>query len=267
MAKAKDLIGQKFGKLMVIKRNGSDKHGKALWLCKCECGNEVSIRGSRLISGYTKSCGCLKHECLNKNNNINIDNLVNKRFGRLTVISRNGSDKYGNSMWLCRCDCGNETTVRANSLKNGSTKSCGCLKHEIHERHEYLKCGERTKKYWQNEEYRKAHSGENHWNYNKNITNEERERRKYKRQGNTDFKKWSKEIKERANFTCDCCGKRGCKLHSHHLNSWNTYKEQRYDLENGVCLCEHCHKEFHHIYGQGDNTKEQYIEFKENKQT
>ena len=117
-----------------------------------------------------------------------------------------------------------------------------------------------------NEEYRKAHSGENNPNYNPNLTNEDREEMYKKRKGDQDFKKWSKQIKERDNFTCDICGQKHGGLVSHHLNAWRDYKEQRYDLENGVCLCESCHKEFHKLYGKGDNTKEQYIEFKENKQ-
>ena len=49
-------------------------------------------------------------------------------FGKLTVISREGSDRYGASMWRCRCECGNETKVRGQSLKNGDIRSCGCSK-------------------------------------------------------------------------------------------------------------------------------------------
>lgn len=52
-------------------------------------------------------------------------NLSGQRFGSLTVIKRAGSDKKGQSMWLCRCDCGNEKIIRGHDLKGG-TKSCGC---------------------------------------------------------------------------------------------------------------------------------------------
>ena len=58
--KAKDLTGMNFGRLTVIERRGSDKQGKALWLCKCECGNEVIVRSNHLRSGNTTSCGCRK---------------------------------------------------------------------------------------------------------------------------------------------------------------------------------------------------------------
>lgn len=54
----KDLIGQKFNKLTVIERNGSDHRGEAQWKCKCECGNEIVVLGSNLRTGHTTSCGC-----------------------------------------------------------------------------------------------------------------------------------------------------------------------------------------------------------------
>lgn len=53
-----DLVGQKFNKLTVIKRDGSDKRGEARWICKCECGNQITVLSSNLRSGHTTSCGC-----------------------------------------------------------------------------------------------------------------------------------------------------------------------------------------------------------------
>ncbi len=54
--------------------------------------------------------------------------LVGKKFNALEVVSRNGSDCGGHPQWLCRCECGKETSVLGADLKRGSTKSCGCLK-------------------------------------------------------------------------------------------------------------------------------------------
>lgn len=53
--------------------------------------------------------------------------LTGQRFGRLTVISRIENVGH-NTSWLCKCDCGNEKIVSGNNLRNGSTKSCGCIK-------------------------------------------------------------------------------------------------------------------------------------------
>lgn len=60
MSKVIDLTGQKFGNLTVIERTGSNKEGKALWLCKCSCGNTIITTGKLLRKGETKSCGCIK---------------------------------------------------------------------------------------------------------------------------------------------------------------------------------------------------------------
>ena len=52
-------------------------------------------------------------------------------YGRLIVISRNGSEKdTGAALWLCQCECGNTTTTSGVRLRKGETKSCGCL-HKI----------------------------------------------------------------------------------------------------------------------------------------
>lgn len=61
----KDLTGQRFGKLVVLKRleNHVDKHGtKSRWLCKCDCGNTTIADGGRLREGKKHSCGCLQRE-------------------------------------------------------------------------------------------------------------------------------------------------------------------------------------------------------------
>lgn len=59
------------------------------------------------------------------------EDLTGKIFGRLTVIRRlpNAIDPSGQQkrVWLCRCECGRETEVRAGNLKSGNTKSCVCL--------------------------------------------------------------------------------------------------------------------------------------------
>lgn len=58
----KDLTGQKFERLTVIKYIGASKNQKSLFLCLCDCGNEIIAIGGNLQSGTTKSCGCLKKD-------------------------------------------------------------------------------------------------------------------------------------------------------------------------------------------------------------
>lgn len=59
-----------------------------------------------------------------------LDDITGKRFGRLTVIQRNGY-KAGRVAWLCKCDCGQTITTTQNMLTQGHTKSCGCLNNEL----------------------------------------------------------------------------------------------------------------------------------------
>ena len=54
----KDLIGKKFGRLLVLKRLENNKYSRAVWLCQCDCGKSHIVEGSHLLNGTIKSCGC-----------------------------------------------------------------------------------------------------------------------------------------------------------------------------------------------------------------
>lgn len=56
------------------------------------------------------------------------------RFGRLTVMKVDGKNNRGRPLWLCKCDCGNETHVERQHLIRGQTKSCGCFRKEFAKR-------------------------------------------------------------------------------------------------------------------------------------
>lgn len=100
--------------------------------------------------------------------------------------------------------------------------------------------------------------GEGHWNYNADLTQEERETMR----AFPGYTRWQQDVKARDNYTCQCCGdKRGGNLVSHHLDGWDSHKDKRLDTDNGVTLCEECHRDFHGNYGYGGNTKDQYDEW------
>lgn len=56
------ISGNRYGKLTAIKPTGETKHGKAIWLCRCDCGNMCEVMFTRLVAGRTKSCGCYNSE-------------------------------------------------------------------------------------------------------------------------------------------------------------------------------------------------------------
>ena len=119
MGKFIDLTGQKSGKLTAIKRIGTNKWKTAIWLCKCECGNTKNVSTTDFKANKVKSCGCLYKI-----------NLIGKKFNKLTIIKEIGKAKNGQSIWLCKCDCGNITKVMYGNLVKGTVKSCGCLRKE-----------------------------------------------------------------------------------------------------------------------------------------
>jgi hypothetical protein len=73
-----------------------------------------------------------------------------------------------------------------------------------------------------------------------------------------------KQCFESANYICNYCFNKGGKLNAHHLNSWAENIDQRFELNNLVCLCEVCHRLIHSVFGQ-KTTREQYEGFKKAK--
>ena len=57
-----NMIGSKYNKLTVTRESTDSPAGKKKWLCRCDCGNNVTAQGSNLRTGHVKSCGCLKKE-------------------------------------------------------------------------------------------------------------------------------------------------------------------------------------------------------------
>lgn len=103
-------------------------------------------------------------------------------------------------------------------------------------------------------------SGENNPRYNPNLTDEERKlKRNY-----PEYIEWRNEVFKRDNYTCIISGVKRS-IVAHHLNGYNWYKEGRTDINNGITISVELHKEFHEVYGYGNNTKEQFIEFINNK--
>lgn len=63
-----------------------------------------------------------------------IIDLRGQHFGRLVVVGFRGM-RYNQATWLCKCSCGNQSVVLIGNLRSGSTKSCGCLKIEVRNKH------------------------------------------------------------------------------------------------------------------------------------
>ena len=120
----KDLREMRFGMLTpLFPVTIVSKSSKAFWLCQCDCGKEVVVRGTDLKLGKTTSCGSCARR---KAEAVKRQDLTGEIFGRLTVLDF-AYVKNQTSYWYCKCVCGNKIIVRGADLKNGHTSSCGCM--------------------------------------------------------------------------------------------------------------------------------------------
>jgi len=147
--------------------------------------------------------------------------------------------QYLNSRAMLKyiCECGEESEITFNNFRQG---------------HRCKKCGE--------ERNREKKLGENNPNYNSNLTDEERQENKERSRGRY-YRTWRKGVYERDYYTCQKCFIKGKYLNGHHIESWDSCPELRFDDDNGITFCVDCHIEFHKKYGYGNNTRQQLNEF------
>jgi hypothetical protein len=131
------------------------------------------------------------------------------------------------------CECGRESKISLINLQKG-TRCRQC--------------------------YIERNKGENHFNYNVFLTDEEREHNR-KIEG---YNQWRNLVFERDNYTCQVCGDNsGGNLVAHHLNGYHWCKELRIDVINGITLCKDCHiikeNSFHKIMGFKNNSIDQFL--------
>ena len=117
-----ELIGKKFGKLLVLSE--VEKLRPKKWNCLCDCGEKVTVVGYDLSSGNTKSCGCSRHDT-------QLTNFEGKKIGHYTVLKFDKMikvDKKIRNYWICQCECGTIKSVSHSTLrKRNGVQNCGCI--------------------------------------------------------------------------------------------------------------------------------------------
>ncbi len=131
------MVGRTYGRLTVLEQAEPLKKDRQAWYrCRCDCGGEITVRGTSLRNGSTASCGCLRREKTKKRNAEAAGkkfDLTGKRFAFLTAEKRLEERKKGSCLWLCRCDCGRYYKGKTHDLISGRVKAAavfraGCQK-------------------------------------------------------------------------------------------------------------------------------------------
>jgi hypothetical protein len=114
------MVGLRVGRLTVLRRlDGPRGQGyEAKWVCRCECGREISRSGTKLRRAKEASCG--RPGC----RRLPYIDLTGEKFGLLTVESR--VQRPGEMAWNCTCECGGQIVVLGSTLRQDSPlRSCG----------------------------------------------------------------------------------------------------------------------------------------------
>lgn len=129
-SRAKNLNGQKFGRLTVLER-AANKGRLVCWKCKCSCGNETIVSAKQLLSGKTRSCGCLRKEKTIENHGIR--DLRHYQTGYIRVLYQTDRrNKKRSVVWHCICTrCGKEVDLSEDELTQGNYVSCSCYRKEL----------------------------------------------------------------------------------------------------------------------------------------
>jgi len=107
-----ELTNQRFGRLFVSKKIGLDKRKYVLWECKCDCGNVIATTSPNLVSGKSKSCGCLGAE------------------NRLKAVTKHGATKNNKrtpeySIWSgIKNRCNNKNNISYKNYGGRGIKLC-----------------------------------------------------------------------------------------------------------------------------------------------
>jgi hypothetical protein len=193
-----------------------------------ECGEIRNIYYSSLCrAGHTMCHACSIKKKMGKTLEIG------SKHNRLTVIKASAKSGYS----ICECECGTIKEVANYAITSGGTKSCGCLLTE-----HIKKVGCHREK-------------EGHWNWQGGISTD-----RQIDMGKKNYKEWRTSVFERDEYTCQKCNRVGRRLRAHHILNYANNQDKCFDVNNGITLCEKCHRSFHHINGFNTN-REQLEEF------
>ena len=211
---------------------------KETMFCSKECLDKYKYSNDR----QSTKCSCCGKVLIVTNYKIKNNKEIfcsRKCYGEWRKTHCTGENNVSFNSIIIKCDCcGKEFLTCPSKTKHGKHHFCS------------ISC----KGKWQSINL----VGENGCNYKPNLTDEDRQDRRLIK----GYTKFINQVLKRDDYTCQLSGQKGGNLVVHHLNGYNWDKEHRTDINNGITITEEVHKLFHKIYGCGNNTKEQFEEFK-----
>ena len=131
MGKIRDLTGNKYGYLTVIKPTNKRVQRKVVWKCLCVCGKECEVLSTNLTSGRTTSCGCMKYKIVSQHYREKAPKVGDMINGTeiLDICFKTDYRGFNECYVLGKCKfCSKKFWVKKTLLENKNTKSCGCIK-------------------------------------------------------------------------------------------------------------------------------------------
>lgn len=188
---------------------------------KCVCGNIAYKNLSKIKQGQL-CYECGRRRGGNRKYNINIVKDIFKSEG-----CRLNEDAYINPKTKMKytCECGRNAEINLDNFLNG--RRCqGCRVDKLY--------GKKDKEY-RDKMYRKRKSPE--------------------------YLLWRQEVLKRDVSSCKCCGEENTQMNVHHIESFSRRPNIALEIDNGVTLCNECHKEYHSNFFHADATAESFHEF------
>lgn len=118
--------GDRFGNLTATGVRSRNASGRGTVECVCDCGRRLFLIPAILLSVKKKtqmSCGCLRPDSIARASE---RQHVGKKFNMLTILRRTRNQKSGRTLYVCKCDCGNEILEAVFHVMHGKKKNCGC---------------------------------------------------------------------------------------------------------------------------------------------
>ena len=255
-------------------------------LVQCDnCGKKrvVSTSNLNLEKNITLCSSCCKIS-IKENNYQKLANSKNLIIQDKNIPTNSGT----NINWKCN-KCDYIWNISFANLKRSNVTNCPkCESHAKITKHEYIKLANQfnliflgpipkatniktnwicsckryiRKTYWEIKTRPKCY---NCWL--EKVTKPKEFHHKRKDHSGSLYRNWTIKIFEKYNFTCQKCKIRGKNLNAHHIFTWKEHPNLRFNIENGICLCEKCHSQkyknsFHHKYGTKNNNLKQIEEF------